>query len=709
MNLKRKRNMQVLTSLRYVLILCILSVGINLAGSLIASALGLPLYLDTIGTVLAAALGGSLPGIAVGFFTNMIKAIYDPEQMYYCAINMITALCAVRALRRGAFRKPLKLIAVVPMIALVTGTCGAMLAWFLGDEGIGGTGAELAHQLAGNTPLNSFLSLLIVSVLLDVIDKGIVFAIALAVYKLIPEKVKGKFKTGGIWHSQLSREDKAVRQSKCRALSFRTKIILIVGAATILIAGAATTISSIVYRNSVIDEHIRLANGIVNVAAESIDAAKVDEYIESGDAVPGYTETEKLLYGLRGSSPDVEYIYAYKIMEDGCHVVFDLDTDEVEGSAPGEIIEFDESFSEYVPALLAGEEIEPIISNDKYGWLLTVYKPVYDQNGVCQCYAAVDISMNVIKAYSTDFLAKLLALLAGFFIIIISVGTWIIEHNLIRPINTMAYCAGAFAYNTDNVRAAGVERLKKLDIRTGDEIENLYHALVQTTEESMQYVADIQHHTETISQMQNGLIMVLADMVESRDQCTGDHVRKTAAYARIILEEMKARSFYKNQLTDQFIEDVVNAAPLHDIGKIHISDTILNKPGKLTDEEFEIMKQHTVYGSEIIERAIEMVPESGYLNEAKNLAEFHHEKWNGRGYPHGLSGKDIPLSARVMAVADVFDALVSRRSYKEPFSFEKAMSIIREDAGSHFDPFVAEAFLGAEERVREVAERFEDM
>ena len=150
----------------------------------------------------------------------------------------------------------------------------------------------------------------------------------------------------------------------------------------------------------------------------------------------------------------------------------------------------------------------------------------------------------------------------------------------------------------------------------------------------------------------------------------------------------------------------MNAAPLHDIGKIHVSDVILNKPARLTDEEFKEMQKHTTLGSKIIDRAIDMVPDSVYLKEAKNLSEYHHEKWNGKGYPYGISGEEIPLSARIMAVADVFDALVSRRSYKEPFSFEKAMDIIRTDAGTHFDPLVAEAFLGAEEEVRKVAESF---
>ena len=159
-------------------------------------------------------------------------------------------------------------------------------------------------------------------------------------------------------------------------------------------------------------------------------------------------------------------------------------------------------------------------------------------------------------------------------------------------------------------------------------------------------------------------------------------------------------------LTDKYVEDVINSAPLHDVGKIQIPDDVLNKPGKLTEEEFERMKKHTSAGGEIIQQAIGAISEdtSGYLKEAGNLARYHHEKWDGTGYPEGLSGEDIPLSARVMAVADVFDALVSKRSYKDGFPFEKAMNIIREGTGTHFDPNVVKAFLESEEQVRAVME-----
>ena len=293
----------------------------------------------------------------------------------------------------------------------------------------------------------------------------------------------------------------------------------------------------------------------------------------------------------------------------------------------------------------------------------------------------------------------------GFLTLILVFAMWIADKNISEPINSIAEATSSFAYNSAQKRTESLENLRSLNISTGDEIENLYNSIKKTTEDTVGYIEDIQNKSEQIKKLQNGLILVLADLVESRDKCTGDHVRKTAAYAEIIMNQMKKDGIYADRLTDEFINEVTSFAPLHDIGKIEVPDAILNKPGKLTDDEFKQIQSHTVSGGEIITKAMENVDEgSGYLNEAKNLAEYHHEKWNGKGYPYGLSGEDIPLSARIMAVADVFDALVSRRSYKEPFTIEKAFDIIKSDAGTHFDAEIVRAFLNAEDEIRRVAE-----
>jgi response regulator RpfG family c-di-GMP phosphodiesterase len=204
---------------------------------------------------------------------------------------------------------------------------------------------------------------------------------------------------------------------------------------------------------------------------------------------------------------------------------------------------------------------------------------------------------------------------------------------------------------------------------------------------------NIRRLSESTMKMQDGLILTMADMVESRDSDTGAHVQKTAAYVKIIVEGLKKKGYYAEKITPKFISDVVRSAPLHDVGKINISDKILNKPGKLTDEEFEIMKTHTTAGKEIIEKAISTVKGGSYLKEARNMAAYHHERWDGKGYPDGLHGEVIPLSARIMAVADVFDALTSKRVYKPAYPLEKALDILRDGAGTQFDPKCVEVFL----------------
>lgn len=207
------------------------------------------------------------------------------------------------------------------------------------------------------------------------------------------------------------------------------------------------------------------------------------------------------------------------------------------------------------------------------------------------------------------------------------------------------------------------------------------------------------YYHKQFSEMQFNIITMMADIVENRDDNTGGHIKRTAKYVGIIADELKKRGEYSDVLTDKYISDMIVAAPLHDIGKIHISDTILNKPGRLTDEEFEIMKTHTTAGEKLLIHAKDELGESSYLDMAVEMGAYHHEWWNGCGYPYKIKENDIPLCARIMAVADVFDALTAKRCYKNAMPIEKAVSIIREETGTHFDPIVSEAFLSAVDKI----------
>ena len=209
--------------------------------------------------------------------------------------------------------------------------------------------------------------------------------------------------------------------------------------------------------------------------------------------------------------------------------------------------------------------------------------------------------------------------------------------------------------------------------------------------------------TRRISQIQEQVIMGMATLIETRDNSTGKHVKNTKTYVRMIASELKARNIYTDILTEDYIMNVYKAAPLHDVGKIKISDAILRKPGKLTEEEYNAMKLHTVYGREIINEIIGGVEDPEYVKIAEDIAMYHHERWDGNGYPIGLKGEDIPLCARIMALADVFDALYEERCYKEPIRpVFKIMQTLKEGRGTQFDPLITDVFISLEQEIKDL-------
>jgi response regulator RpfG family c-di-GMP phosphodiesterase len=203
-------------------------------------------------------------------------------------------------------------------------------------------------------------------------------------------------------------------------------------------------------------------------------------------------------------------------------------------------------------------------------------------------------------------------------------------------------------------------------------------------------------------------IVSLSALAESRDNETGAHIIRTQEYVKVLAEHLSLTDKYASFLTTNYIELLYKSAPLHDVGKVGIPDNVLLKPGKLTDDEFEIMKTHPQIGAEALSTAEKQLGSSSFLRVAKEISLTHHEKWNGSGYPNQLAGEDIPLSGRLMALADVYDALISKRVYKPAFSHDKAKSIILEGNGTHFDPEVVKAFLAVEDQFVRIAAVYKD-
>ena len=680
----------------------VIGVLLNILGIKLNGVLGLPFYLDNVGTILSAMVGGYIPCITVGFFTNIINGFSSPSSIYYCVISVLIAVTAVSfadKLRR--LKIPYILLSIV-FFAFWGGIVGGLLTWFINGLSFGeGAAVDFAEKINNAIPMGYFMSNMTANFLIDFVDKALVTVIALIIYKLLPSSVLDYVQTRSWYYvTWIERHNPHNR----KRLSLRWKVTLVVAISTTLVVSAAIGISVLQYHDSTVAEFEEDGHHAIHVIADKLDHDRIDEYLEKGRKAEGYTHIEELLGTIVNVSPDIKFAYIYRISEDGTHVIFDVDTATVEADDPGEVIRYDSSIKKYKDRFLAGEEIPTDISIDEDGWLLSVYEPVKNSAGQVKCYIGIDMDMGRLRSDEIAFLAKIISLFLGFLLLIRTYAVWLAERHIVKPINAIAHVSRHSGYDTPEAREKWIRMLNALDIRTGDEIETLYEDYKMAAHNTVRYIEEFQHQSEQLTRLQNGLIMVLADMVESRDQCTGDHVFKTAAYTEIILCQLLKEGVYSDQLTEEYITEVVNSAPLHDVGKITVSDVILNKPGKLTDEEFRIMQSHTVEGGKIIDKAMAIVDEdTGYLTEAKNLALYHHEKWNGKGYPAGLKGEEIPLSARVMAVADVFDALISRRSYKEPFSIEKALSIIREDAGSHFDPLVVQAFLDAEDEVRRIA------
>ena len=247
-------------------------------------------------------------------------------------------------------------------------------------------------------------------------------------------------------------------------------------------------------------------------------------------------------------------------------------------------------------------------------------------------------------------------------------------------------------YERENQLKTAKESLEKEFAKQSAELE--YQAI------------ELLHQNKKVMKIQDETIIGLSNLVENRDEDTGQHVKRTSKYVYCIALKAFEKKLYKSILDENFIELIQKAAPMHDIGKIIIPDAILKKPARLTPEEFEKIKLHTVEGYRIVQEVLGKSEEPDYISMASDVALSHHEKWNGEGYPRQLKGEQIPLSARIMAIADVFDALISHRCYKPAMSYEEAFTTIKESSGTHFDPELVNIFLENSDEIIKISERY---
>lgn len=682
-------------------IICILGIALNVGGGLAAKFAELPLYFDTAGTMLAAFFGGYIPGIMAALLTNIINYFYDEISIYYGAINVLIAMAtafAVKSNRTDGIKNRLIYLIVV---SVISAGIGGIITWFRTGLQFSETDTVMAFLMQWRG-LDTFIEWYGCNFVVNLVDKAISMLVAGLFIYLVPKKYWQKFELTMWMQEPISNEQLALMfEKRKRPNGLNKKIIIILTVFSCLVVAISTMLSLTLFRQYSIGQHTNLAVGVSRMAAAAIDGDSVDRYLNEGVYTSDYIETQRLLKNILDNTPEVEFIYAYKILADGCHVVFDLDTTTVRASNLGDVVPFDNAFMEYMPQLLNGERIDPIISDDAYGWLLTAYEPVYDSDGNCVCYAAVDIEMQALAKYEGEFLAKLIGIFSGFLFLILSVILWISKYQLLMPVCTMTEVANNFKYGDEFERKQNLQNLSALDISTGGEIESLYRVFLRAIEESTRYFEENKRKLDRIETIQKNFVLAVAEMIATRSNLDDTYLRRTYDYMSVTTRSIKALGYYNEQLTDKFVKGTVMGSPLRDVGKLVLPDEVLGNPDDLTEEQITVLRTHTTEGGRLLERMLSEIPEIDYLEEAKNIAVYHHEQWNGGGYPKGLAGEEIPLSARIMAVVDAFDVKTSPR-FDKPLSADEAIEKIKEGSGIYYDPLVVEAFIKAESEIKEV-------
>lgn len=694
--------------LLHSLFLTIAGIILNLVPFLILFHWGCPLYLHIIGTVFVSAVGGIGIGVAVAGASTVLAALILQKTIlfYYGIIGLIIAFLSVSFALRGYFDNYRTCLACGLAFAAVEGAVGAIIMHAVSGPGRISTASEDLALFLQQSGISAGAGQFLAVLLTCLADKWIVVTAVFLLLKLPVDQLEDVRQIAAKNHT-------AVRY---RRHSLRYRIASILGAYTILLGITAAVIGYHQYRGAMFQRYYSVVDAAVNMAENVVDADSIDGYLASKQEDGRYRQTERQLEEIRDSSAEIEYIYVYQIKEDGCHVVYDIDTNGLQGMKLGEIQPFDEDFSEdYLTDLLAGKAIEPEISHGAYGWLLTVYHPLYRSDGSCVAYIGVDAQMQDIVFDSLSYMIRLLSLMLWAGTITTTYVLLLADKKVILPMNQLMKAEKNFAFAGDEKRSSTSKEINALQIHTGDEIEALYLALRKLTVDYDSYInslrnisAQLEQKNEDILRLQDNMIVSFSKLAESRDMDTGAHIVRTSAYVKLIAQTMAEKGLHQDVLTPHFIEMLEKSAPLHDIGKICIPDRILNKPGKLTPEEFEIMKMHSVYGGEIVRDALHGVSEQNSLSFAVNIALYHHERWDGAGYPEGLKGEKIPLCARIMALADVYDALISKRCYKEAMPTGKAEEIIRSESGTHFDPQIVDVFLSVKDKFAEIARRYRD-
>lgn len=468
------------------------------------------------------------------------------------------------------------------------------------------------------------------------------------------------------------------------SLSFRYIIVSFLMCVTIYIITIVG--SAFLYSNAIETRYANLCKTVSHVVAGSFDADSVDIWLK-GEHTHSYIQATNKLEELNDNIPYLDSIAIYQMREDGMYTIYNTKSTLLRRDL-GNVVNYDNKWDVYKEEFLAGEKVENIFVNGYDGKVLTYCIPIFDSNGKCAAYACSGISMSTITAERTGFVKSfgmvLFVIIAALYLLIFVY----IKIKIVNPVNRLSL-------NMENpLRRDCVNHMRRLAFNNSYSVSDLQKILRSAAKVFEEKIGiDTKNH-----KYQRDVIRTFASVMGRSDVVSDKYKDHIGAYTRILCEELSKNEKFSQELDTDMIKMLELAAPLHDIGKLCVPDEIIYKPSKLSDEEFNIIKNHVQYGADIIANVKKSMPKAKHLDVAYDIALYHHEHYNGSGYMAQLSGENIPLAARIVAIVDTFDAIVQEKCYRSAISPEKAFEIILQDEG-HFDPDIVKCFVRVKDKI----------
>ena len=540
---------------------------INVLLSFAAYKFGLPFFLDSLGTILVSAVSGMLLlGILTAVITSVVCSLFYQLALYLAFANALLAIFTVWFIQKYTFKKFRRNLVYVLIASVYSAIVISLVHFAIYKQTQTSLITYLAHSCSSDTGLPYLLSLSLINLILQFADKSISCLIVVTIFRFIPKEKFNIYNLGAWLQRPLTEQElneiKNMRKKVKRTLRSRTTNTLVITSFMVMFLTGWTGLS--IYSNNEKAKKTETAWSTVRTVASIIDVDKIDDFLLYGNDAEGYNETSELLSKMFRCSTDIAYLYVVKPEGINGRFIFDVDTRFIDPDAeppyvPGELVPFEESFKPYFKDMLEGKEIGPIETDDVWGWLLTVYYPVKDSQGNMKCYVGADVSLKYIADYTVVFFLKIILTMAGFFILIVAFALWKTGVYTSIPISSISSCLERFALSGEDQAKLdeNVKIIRSLDIHTQDEVERLYSAICEMTLKQAEQMRDIRHLSESTLKMQDGLIITMADMVESRDSDTGAHVQKTSEYVKIIVEGLKKKGYYAQKITPKFMSDVV--------------------------------------------------------------------------------------------------------------------------------------------------------